>query len=216
MGEDLRLRQRDGDGVTADGDLCRLQIHAGLDGAVIGEDEGLGGEGDLHAVKVVAVLELGHVGVGVCNGGQLPDLRQLVLQHHGIDLRGAGLPGGPAAPQKADAAHQGAQQNAQPQRAGGLQWVQGFFYSAHGPPFRGRCRLCRAACGHGARTSGEGAGADVFPVDPIVPCSAEKARAIPVQTGKTGRAAASAAALRMEKLPACREIPQRRLTGRRD
>ena len=72
------------------------------------------------------------------------------------------------------------------------------------------------ACGHGARTSGEGAGADVFPVDPIVPCSAEKARAIPVQTGKTGRAAASAAALRMEKLPACREIPQRRLTGRRD
>ena len=80
VGEDLRLRQCDGDRGAADGHLRPVQVHPGLDGAVVGKDEGLGGEGDFHPVEVVAALELGHVGVGVGDRGQLPDLRQLILQ----------------------------------------------------------------------------------------------------------------------------------------
>ena len=57
------------------------QVHPCLDGTVIGQDEPLGGEGDLHPVKVVAVFELGHVGIVVGHAGQLPDLRQAALHH---------------------------------------------------------------------------------------------------------------------------------------
>ena len=71
MGEDLRGRERDGHLLVGDSHLGLSQIHAGGDGAVVRDDEAFGGEGELDAVKFVAVFKLAHVGVGVADGGQL-------------------------------------------------------------------------------------------------------------------------------------------------
>ena len=161
VGEDLRLRQCDGDRGAADGHLRPVQVHPGLDGAVVGKDEGLGGEGDFHPVEVVAALELGHVGVGVGDRGQLPDLRQLILQDDRVYFRCLRPAGGPPPAQKAGAAHQGAEKDAQPQVPGCPQGVEGFFHSAHSGSFSTKCMLCL-----------------------IVPCSLEKARTFPSPFGK--------------------------------
>ena len=71
VGDDPALRQGDGHLPVAYADLELLQVHSRLDNAVIGDNEALGGEGDLPAVEIHLVFKAAHVGVIVGDGDQL-------------------------------------------------------------------------------------------------------------------------------------------------
>ena len=87
VGQHLRLRQRHGDGLAGHIHLYLFQVHAGLDGAVIGDDKTLLGQGHLPAVKIHLVFKLAHIGVVILHRGQLRHGLQLLSDQVGGDDR---------------------------------------------------------------------------------------------------------------------------------
>ncbi len=141
MGEDLRLRQPDGDTPLSHLHQGLFQVNTGLDLPIVSEDKALGGKGKPHAVKVAAIFKLGHIGVVVIHHGQLADLRQLGPEHHSVNLRrlGCSVRRGPPR-KKAPQAHCGTEDHPQHQRPDKFQGME--FCLLHNGSSLPRRRAC--------------------------------------------------------------------------